>query len=171
MTVGKLIQPIRRVSGGKCLTRLGSSGNLCWYPANAFDLAYSSAVPYFQMLYVTVSGTTANVGTKIGARSLVCLPLSPTPCSGSDIYQPAYHYIDIMKALYDGIWSSSVTIGVYAIRPSSASGSIICGPAHDPTFLTDCSASKAVTVPGGTGCPSTLVATITVNEDGTFSIA
>jgi len=74
--------------------------------------------------------------------------------------------IDVWKAYLDGVWTSSTTILVYASKTSGASGNLTT---RDPSSTTvDVTAIGADTTGS---CPTTLQVTITVNDDGTFSVA
>lgn len=83
-------------------------------------------------------------------------------CPGSDVYvQGTNGIIDVWKAYTDGVWSSSVTVKVYAwnLYPTLrmyANGSIT---------------NKTITAVATSGCPVDLVATATVYDDGTVSLA
>lgn len=106
-------------------------------------------------------------------------------CGSTDAYvwQSFYgknpQYCDIWKAFTDGIWTSSVTIDVFALAvfPSGTVLEVFAGDnytaggplgAQAGTLL----ASKAISRPSySTACGSTaLVATFTLNDDGSASI-
>ncbi len=79
-------------------------------------------------------------------------------------------FVDVWQALRDAIWASSVTIEVRVTSPTTPTTDIYT---HARNGI-DNEVHKAVTAQstlGGIGCGSVLKATITVNDDGTFSIA
>jgi len=83
--------------------------------------------------------------------------------------------IDVWKALRDGVWTSSTTILCRTATAGAYSGTIGVGrekynafnalPDADPDYVSKAVSSNAAT------CATTLRATVTVNDDGTFSIA
>lgn len=97
-------------------------------------------------------------------------------CAGSDPYVSESGrdvFIDVWKALADGVWSSSVVISIYADmvnNPTSLTDVIHAGPS---TGSSPASASISGYVPPGIGvtCSTTLRATLTVYDDGTFTLA
>ncbi len=84
--------------------------------------------------------------------------------------------VNIWKALADGQWSSSTVITVYAYRFSSLSSTandLRAGP--DRTTPVNPARQTKVITPvafhSGLPCPTDVVGTVTVNDDGTFTVA
>lgn len=126
----------------------------------------------------------SKIGIKIAGRNQVGpFRSGGINCASTDPYvlQSTYtfnfQYCDIWKAYRDAIWSSSITIDIYALEVIST-GTILrvsAGYRLDDvefpgpgTLL----ASKALGSPGYyTACANTLlVGTLTVNDDGTVSL-
>lgn len=102
-------------------------------------------------------------------------------CGGSDAYvadqSDGSQHIDVWRAYRDGIWTSSVDILVYYTGKNALfmSGVINAEPLSYPSARV----TKNPAVINGTAecsapswsCPTALSATITVNDDGSISIA
>jgi hypothetical protein len=175
-----LRQPIRRTAGGKCNWSICSS-RVQWLAYSWFDTASdASAYANYVKMRAIVTGYGANIFIKMAGRSLA----GPTgsPCFGAEPYAvydnagPGFQ-VDIWKALADGVWSSSTTFDLYFTTAGQYfTGQ--CGPSHsNKNFITGCSSSiyRSGIVPSVVnGCsagPLWSYAHITVNEDGTYSIA
>lgn len=76
--------------------------------------------------------------------------------------------IDVWKAYLDGVWTSSCTIQLHANNATLLPASIYFH-AH-PRMYETTAVRKSVTT-SNTGCSPSVLATVTVNDDGTFSIA
>jgi hypothetical protein len=77
--------------------------------------------------------------------------------------------IDVWQAYRDGIWTSSTTILCYVLAGVFVAHDLQAYPLNSGNIE-----SKNVTPVDSSGamsCPVTLLATITVNDDGTWSIA
>ena len=98
-----------------------------------------------------------------------------TACGGSDPYVTSYDdnsvYVRVFDSLNDGIWSSSASFGIYAGRKTIATS-------LQPNYTQwGGPPSGSWTVPAtavpviGAACPSTLIGTVTIYDDGSVSIA
>lgn len=134
-----------------------------------------------QVYFASGVTTTGRPGLKITGRNQVGPVrgvLTPIDCSGlTDSY---IHFsggggigtfsvisCDIWKAHQDGVWTSSVAIDVYGVQMSA--GGVLTAWIQNNT-------SEVQTKPGmpaiANSCPAVIkVGTITVNDDGTWSIA
>lgn len=101
-------------------------------------------------------------------------------CGGSDPYVSLFSLvndrtaIDVWRAYRNGVWTSSCTIAILG-RSGSPSSANPCFQYAKINGLTGPAAGQVTkatgTAPAGSGCPGTLLATVTVNADGSFSIA
>lgn len=97
---------------------------------------------------------------------------NPASCPGSDTYVTCLNNaqigVDVWKALADGIWSSSCVFSFYG----HDGGSVSAGTAYAKPASASSPAqiSKAVSTVAGASCPTGLLATVTVFDDGTYSI-
>ena len=172
-SIGRLIWPIRAGVGG-CLS--------CdWFKRSA------DACPVSLVIRETVVNSTLDRCYDLSSAGKVGFQ-----CSAWTFDSPVYSYglyvtetggtfaqrhtkVDIWKAYRDAVWTSSTTIDIYDyVFGGPASRTYICGiadasPSGSAGFIT--SDSVTVSVPAGVGPPTAKVATITVNDDGTFSIA
>jgi hypothetical protein len=91
-------------------------------------------------------------------------------CAGSDTYTVTgsnSQLINIWQAYKDGVWTSSTTIKIYIKANTGFGGNIYAQPEYKASSVI--SIHKAVT---NLACGATAItATVTVNDDGTFSIA
>ena len=154
-SIGRLMTPVN----GKCI-------GLNWYKG------FTSCPSNLMITYPGYDVTTGfagmavvfNGGAKVGDPSL-------TDC-GTDAYVDAavtigsLIQVDVWAAYRAGAWTSSVTILVYHGQSAPA-----CTLEAGPDYATP--VTKAITPQAGTTCAAvtTLKATVTVNDDGTFSIA
>lgn len=80
-------------------------------------------------------------------------------------------FVDVWRALRDGAWSSSTTVIIYS-RQTAPFNTIDYGPTNDSSgSCTTTGYIYPVTAIGTCGAPPTPVATITIMDDGTVSIA
>jgi hypothetical protein len=97
-------------------------------------------------------------------------------CGGSDPYAYAYNAntvaVDVMQALADGVWSGSTSFGIYGGRITAAAPTSLQAAITQWNGIPFAGKAAATAVPVvGGGCPSTLIATATVYDDGSISIA
>ncbi len=165
-------QPIRRASGGQCNWATCASGaRISWLMSASDVAADESAYGHYVKLIID-----SGFFIKIGGRPVAIGSPAP-PCTGVDAYavwvSGVGWMVDVWKALHDGVWSSSVVIKTF----DSGSGSPYtakCGPSHqNKTLLTGCFAQNYKTGPFEFyDCFNNLYnrTTVTVNEDGTYSL-
>lgn len=101
-------------------------------------------------------------------------------CAGTDPYLsiPGGTFgqvdIDVWKALADGLWTSSVVFNVKqhyaAAGGGTRAGSIVASP-NGVTPSAQLLFPTINDINPGNVCPTTNVATVTVNDDGTFTLA
>lgn len=172
------IARIPRAEGLPCIGR-------DWYRFPADET--SGPYPCADMLNVTVllSGSpTGRVGAQISGRNQVgpvVGTITPNDCSGlGDEYVHIVGYgeggpgafidvdIDIWRAYQDGVWTSSITIDIYGVTGGSGCD-LRASIRSVPTVYQD---KTGITSTSSTPCSAVvLLGTITVNDDGTFSIA
>ena len=98
-------------------------------------------------------------------------------CTGSDSYvsrpDPGILLINIWGALGAGLWASSVAIDINtaASAPDSASASAYPYPCNEFNNPTPAPINKTIATGAASSCPTTKRATVTVYDDGTYSIA
>lgn len=152
-------------------------------PKNADCTAWSLACNFWRKstdvcpVKLDVFGTTffgaPNVMTMTG--DLITGTFGST-CGGSSSYITEsvgasfwHFYIDVWKALADGAWSSSMAIAIQmgntAVPPSSSITAI-----REDGLANPSSATKAVTPTSPTSCAMATLATLTVYDDGTFTL-
>lgn len=101
--------------------------------------------------------------------------LTGSTCAAtSDTYVTTGTYtvwIDVWAALEAGLWSGSVAFSVYARRASGAAGNTMIGAGPENYWSGSNPAGIDLTkaVAAAAGCPTTLFATLTVFDDGTFT--
>jgi hypothetical protein len=133
------------------------------------DWRLGNATPCPDVLAVIASG--GYVGAQIPGRNQV----GPDPgfdalhCGGTDTYITRsfpYVYIDIWRAFRDGIWSSSVAIDVF-IRVFDIPQYISVSIRNKPSRVVGKSTSESNYLT----CPTAPCAVLTVNDDGSFTLA
>lgn len=90
--------------------------------------------------------------------------------SGSPLVDPnSQLLIDVWGAYRAGVWTSSVTIQIALTTNAATTTTVHAQPVNDQSLRV----SKAAVSPqiGALLCSTIVVATVTVNDDGTFSIA
>ena len=147
-----------------------------------------------RLLIAVCEGTTGTPAVPSIQSSLWSGYIGGSNCGGSSIYvtapvtNPSTLDIDIWKALADGAWSSSIAISIYAkgrtgftVPPYSAT--VYAGP-EDGANVPRCTGGFDVTNPvyatlgitvtqlytSGNSCTNSLVGTLTVYDDGTFTL-
>lgn len=176
--MGRILQPFM----GKCLPA-------SWYNVSSPD--YPGTVTCPAKLVIrgpcgSSSGCYDTNGLFINPRGTwigYCLRSS----TGSDAYVTEIHglcsgvnyhafIVDVWGMYRDGLWTSSLAIPVAATRTSGGTGSVSAGIGDETlvnTNIARCYLGDAVskTVTFNTTCVTTTLATVTVYDDGTFSIA
>lgn len=127
---------------------------------------YSAGGGCPDQLRVQLSSLSRDIAVDFAGRGKVGLA-----CGGSDTYLTVgvggdVIYIDVWAARRAGVWSSSVTIDVYAAAGSALSDTVEAYPSFNFSAVVSKSITDEVA-----GCGTVVKATITVNDDGTFSIA
>lgn len=151
----------------------------CWYTFSCPRLGSPYLTPFPTSLYLIVSAGGYNV--RAATLSLAGRPYVPIIdnfgyCSGVDAYVSGTT-VNIWKALQDGVWSSSTTIRIRVAaslivgvsveaRPvSQLSTPLSSGPCAS-AYKFPCTRAQDIT-----SCPTIDCATITVYDNGTFSIS
>lgn len=170
-TIGTLKTPVKAGVGGciPCGWDFDSGGSRAICPANlSVGISYSPVAFKCPALAVNFAGR-----GKVG-----------DVCGGSDSYMGAIYSIaggavqrvvdiDVWRAYRDGVWTSSVTILLYAAADfPSVNDRIIFGVYGTPYII---GGNKLVSFDASTCaspiCPTTLLATVTLLDDGTITIS
>ena len=110
-------------------------------------------------------------GDFLGAAPIFesCAGSSPYVDSGSTTNALRFY---IWKALADGAWASSAVFTIYGLRFGSAKTETLTGWAGriTDTGLDPANVVISTFFPTGSGCPSVAVATLTVYDDGTYTL-
>jgi len=159
--------------GGLCLP-------LAWYKRYQFSAAQYRAQVCPDLLLIGVDvlgGFNATVRVNLAGRGLanggacgtdtyVSRLVFPEVPDGSTAFNDVV-MVDVWQAYRDGIWTSSTTVEIALSSISGSARTLIVQPRNNSAIAV----TKSVT-PQVTGfCPSTIKATVTVNDDGTISIA
>ena len=149
----------------------------CWYRTTCPRLGSPYLFPFPDRLrvwadnggYAVYAVTASPAGRGFG-------PIYDTGgyCSGTDTYIDSSNgYVDVWRAYQDGIWTSSVNIEVRVAASSAFSPAVLCQPHNGYTASTVCEQGYKQPCPADTAaaCPTTLSATITVYDDGSYAIA
>ena len=123
---------------------------------------------------------TSGVGFPAATLAIAGGFLGATPirggCAGSNPYVGSYISvgidIDIWGALAAGVWSSSAAFTIYGYRDAPAGNITLTGYAGYPVDgpLDPANVEFTTSFPTGSGCPSVAVATLTVYDDGTYTL-
>lgn len=164
---------IKTPVGGLCLP-------LSWYKRHQYSngLYEAQVCPDQLCIWTSVlGGNTCGISVNLAGRGL-----ADAASCGADVYVSSLSgsevpdggpfddviLIDVWQAYRDGIWTSSTTVVVaVACATSGAARTLTAQPRNNNAVAVTKSISPQVTG----FCPSTTLATVTINDDGTFSIA
>jgi hypothetical protein len=145
-----------------------------WRAAQSYNPPYSTAGTCLNKLFVYINlDYISKIAVDFASRGKVGPAVG---CGGADTYvtfdptSPNEAYIDVWKAYADGVWTSSTTVKIYGGRiymPSSPARLYVAR-------ISSHSLPPGVSLAASTdtaACGTTLQATVTVNDNGTFSIA
>lgn len=178
--IGVIRQPVGRNFTPKCLP-------CCWHAALWARPQFLTITPrngIYQADGANTGGNCYGLGAQISGRSFYAeyaygfTAAQYTSCGTVDPYifvsgwfgsSPSHPvlYIDIWKAYIDGIWSSSVTVDIYA-DIAGGSEAVRVGNQSDtcPSDVTkNISAVSSIYT-----CPTVKRCTVTVNDDGSFTV-
>ncbi len=102
---------------------------------------------------------------------------NPACAGGGSAFSSAVLENDVIQARKDAVWSSSFTFDVHCyyiggVGTPPTSAYIACGWNLGSTPYITATQCKAFTPPSlGTSCNTNFVTTVTVNDDGTFSLS
>ena len=140
----------------------------------------SSAAPCGGLLGIEAFTSGAHVALNFNGRGKVGFGTGEG-CGGSDAYvfgwaptsSPKRLGVDVWSAYIDGVWTSSVVVDVYIYHPSSPSFSTSINAYRRSTSggFGTLVGSKATGTSELVSCGTVIKASITVNSDGTVSVA